>query len=222
MTSLYDEPRYNSAPEIPLVFLAACEGHIRIAQILLEHGAHPDAHAICDMMPLMAAANGTNVELARLVLQKGASINARDCEGQSALGLSAERREPKVMEILLAYGQTRPGPSQSIRVRIDPDKQFSQKHLFEALKFGIKGQHIEIVRILLDKGVLSRARNKGLHHELLDLAVKVENKTIIDMFERGMMMNMSMRMPARMISSIFLIDHLLSSGYGFAEGLRGT
>lgn len=85
------------------------------------------------------------------------------------------------MAVLLANDQTRPG--ESISGPINPAEQFFQIQLLKALRYGIKGQYVEIVRILLDKGVLSRARRDGLHYGLVELAAKVGNKTIINMLE---------------------------------------
>lgn len=76
---LDDESRYKDEPQTPLVYLAASQGHTRIVQILPEHGVHLDAREESDATPLMVATDRGNVELVILLLQKGASLNARNC-----------------------------------------------------------------------------------------------------------------------------------------------
>lgn len=53
------------------------------------------------------------------------------------------------MAVLLAHDQTRYG--EPIGEPIDPSRKFAQVKLLKALRYGIKGQHVEIVRMLLDK-----------------------------------------------------------------------
>ena len=62
--------------------------------------------------------------------------------------------------MVLTDNQTRPG--EPIGKQIGSTKQLGQIKLFKVIRYRIKGQHIKIVRILLDKGVFSRARKKDL------------------------------------------------------------
>lgn len=178
---LNGQSRYKNEPPKPLVYLAAYKGNNRIVNILIEHGAHPNACAKFNTTPLMAATDRGNVELVRLLLQKGVPLNSCSGTGERVLGISTQFKDPEMMTVLPAHDQTQYG--ETIGELIDPTRQFAQVKLLKALRYGIKGQHIGIVRMLLDKGVLSRARKEGSYRGLLELAAKIGNETIISMLE---------------------------------------
>lgn len=63
-----DQLLYTNEPRTPLIYLATSKGYNRIVEILLEHGAHPNACTDSNTTPFMAATDRRNVELIRLLL----------------------------------------------------------------------------------------------------------------------------------------------------------
>jgi len=62
------------------------------ARILIEHGARVNAQADDGSTPLMWAARKGELEIVRLLLSKGASVNVVDHRGRGALSYAAEAR----------------------------------------------------------------------------------------------------------------------------------
>jgi ankyrin repeat domain-containing protein 50 len=93
---------------------AAIRGHTPIAGILLEHGADIDAsHGYDGKTALHRAAQGGHLDTVRLLLRKGANIEARDDEGNTPLRLTAAAPDPQmtsadgtggILECLLKQG----------------------------------------------------------------------------------------------------------------------
>ena len=85
----------------PLVQLFAQEGDAKAVQLLLEEGAEPDTRA------LVAAARTGNLEIAQLLIDRGADIHGVDDEGWTPLHHSVvcrDVRAPKVVNLLLVNG----------------------------------------------------------------------------------------------------------------------
>jgi ankyrin repeat protein len=61
------------------IHLAAASGHLDIVRLLLDHGANPDAHGgEGQFTPLHSA---DDAEIAKLLISRGADVNARDDQG---------------------------------------------------------------------------------------------------------------------------------------------
>ncbi|KAI5889919.1 ankyrin, partial [Schizophyllum commune H4-8] len=58
--------------------LAAAEGHLGTARLLLERGAHVSARAKAESTPLTTAASRGREDVVRLLLDKGAQVE--ECE----------------------------------------------------------------------------------------------------------------------------------------------
>ena len=89
--------------------LASFFGHERAVQVLLEHGARVDAASSNGMhvMPLHSAAAARSVPIARLLLEHGAPVNARQGRGGSGftpLMEAAFNGQVDMVEILLDHG----------------------------------------------------------------------------------------------------------------------
>ena len=80
--------------------------HIReILKLLLEAGADADSPNPEGQTALMAVARTGNVEAARLLLERGATSDAREgWGGQTALMWASARRHPKMIALLVAHG----------------------------------------------------------------------------------------------------------------------
>jgi ankyrin repeat protein len=74
-------------------------------KVLLEVGANADSPNADGQTALMAVARTGNVEAARLLLDHGATIDAREkFGGQTALMWASARRHPEMMELLISKG----------------------------------------------------------------------------------------------------------------------
>jgi hypothetical protein len=90
----------------PVLYLAAGQGHWRIAKSLLDRGANANALGRRYGSVLAAAAEGGNESVIRLLLERGADINAR-LEGIyiSALATAAARWDGEsIVKLLLEHG----------------------------------------------------------------------------------------------------------------------
>jgi uncharacterized protein len=92
--------------------LASFFGHERAVQLLLEHGARVDTASSNGMhvMPLHSAAAARSVPIARLLLEHGAPVNAR--QGGSGFGFTplmeaAFNGQADMVEVLLDHGADR-------------------------------------------------------------------------------------------------------------------
>ena len=88
--------------------LAAFFGHEAAVRLLLERGADPNQesqHAQIVVRPIHSAvADGGSVEIARLLIDAGADVNARRPDGGTALHTAAHEGNSELVELLLARG----------------------------------------------------------------------------------------------------------------------
>jgi outer membrane protein assembly factor BamB len=119
---------------------AARLGDAARVRVLLDAGARPDSEGRHGMTPLMQAAFTGHLEVARLLIERGADVNARErFFSSSVLGHAARGNHPALIRMLLEKGAT------------DAD---------QALWFAIERNDLELARRALASG----------HLEPLDLA----------------------------------------------------
>ena len=99
---------------MPATALLAFEGATPPIQILLDHGANLNMKSDRGFTPLMMAAGGDahDLELIRLLVQKGADLNARDQNGRTVLDWALTWGETEVSRLLRNAGakSTPPAP----------------------------------------------------------------------------------------------------------------
>jgi ankyrin repeat protein len=85
---------------------AAFFGHEPCARLLLEHGADPTlvAPGFGDVTPLHSAAASRSIGVARLLLARGAPVDAEQHGGWTALMSTAHRGDEAFTELLLDHG----------------------------------------------------------------------------------------------------------------------
>src|ERR1039458_7859540 len=91
---------------VPSIGLLAFEGATPPIRILLDHGANPNVKSDRGFTPLMmaAAADMPDLELVRLLVQKGADVNARDLKGRTVLDWALTQGETEVSKFLRSAG----------------------------------------------------------------------------------------------------------------------
>jgi ankyrin repeat protein len=88
--------------------IAAAEGDISQVRRLLARGASPNGYGPDGHAPaLVYAAGNNNVEIVKVLLEKGADPKRRDFEGKTALDRARENRSIEVIKILEANGKPR-------------------------------------------------------------------------------------------------------------------
>ena len=88
-----------------LLHRAAWHGRLEVGQYLLDHGADINAEDELCKTPLMFTVSEGHVEFARMLLERGAVIDARNnSSGKTALHYAAQNRYIQVVELLLEHG----------------------------------------------------------------------------------------------------------------------
>eukprot|EP00434_Breviolum_minutum_P030483 symbB.v1.2.026955.t2/scaffold2731.1/size72017/3 len=98
-----DEKHRDFNGQTPL-HVAAAEGHVAAAQLLLSKGAAVDATDIVGWTPLHFAAINGHVAAAELLLSKGAAVDAKMNDGRTPLHRAALMGRVKAAELLLSKG----------------------------------------------------------------------------------------------------------------------
>jgi ankyrin repeat protein len=86
--------------------LAAFFGQAQVAVYLVARGAAVNSASKNSMqvMPLHSAVAGQHLEIARLLIDQGADVNARQSDGFTALHGAAQNGQIEMIQLLLAHG----------------------------------------------------------------------------------------------------------------------
>ena len=151
--------------------LAAYRDRRDIASILLTKGADIEARTKYDRTPLGMAltidSNHIHIEMAELLLEKGANIHAR-VVGTPLLDVAIRRNEPKVVAFLMKKGAPVPpiheaafmGNLDKVNEHLEKGVRVDLKDAggFTPLHCAICGRHKDIVLFLIDKRADVNAR----------------------------------------------------------------
>ncbi|CAI4219124.1 unnamed protein product [Parascedosporium putredinis] len=122
---------------------AVAEGHSKVVSLLLQSGADVDSKDVYLNSPLHWAT--PHVATAKILLENGASINAANDQGHTALLWCAQDYQSAVLQLLLEY---------------NADVDLQDRHGFTPLHAAaLKGQE-GVVRLLLTKGANPNIRDK--------------------------------------------------------------
>jgi ankyrin repeat protein len=91
------------------LMLASFFGRLEAARVLLERGASPSeaSRNAMAVMPLHSAAAGRHVEVAMLLIARGAQVDARSHGGFTPLHSAAQNGDLELVRVLLAAGAGR-------------------------------------------------------------------------------------------------------------------
>ena len=116
---------------------AAYNGHVEIANLLLQNGAELNARRDNGDTPLHDAADKGHVEITRLLLQNGAEVNSKSKWGNTPLHDAAWNGHEKISRLLLQNGAN---------VNTKSISGFTPLH-----RAAMKG-HIDILHLLVENG----------------------------------------------------------------------
>ncbi|MCE1246975.1 MAG: ankyrin repeat domain-containing protein [Firmicutes bacterium] len=86
------------------LYWAACKGHTRIAEILIDRGAYTNAKASNGETPLHEAAFFGHTTTIKLILSKGADVNVKNNQGFTPLHRAASQGHTATVELLISKG----------------------------------------------------------------------------------------------------------------------
>ena len=89
---------------ITLLMGAAFNGHERVVELLLQHGAEINLQRSDGWTALVIAASNGHERLVELLMQHGAEVNLQDSDGATALMNAANEGHERVVELLLWRG----------------------------------------------------------------------------------------------------------------------
>jgi ankyrin repeat protein len=101
-------PRFAAKDGETALHRAAHAGDLEIAALLLDSGAEIDAQADDGATPLLKACayNDNRVDIARLLLERGADAQLRNKQGRTALDLAQMHRMQRLEKLLIAHEQS--------------------------------------------------------------------------------------------------------------------
>lgn len=147
--------------ENPLSLAAYDQNMTLVLKSLLEAGADPNIQVILDSTPLQNASKINNVDAVRLLIKKGANVNAADSDGITPLiaSLSDKKRnktkELETVKTLIANGADFNRPYQSL--------QYSESHVYNGnslLHYAIISGTPETIKYLLSLKLNINLQNK--------------------------------------------------------------
>lgn len=79
---------------------AARSGNVEITKILLDQGMNPDDHVYIGDRPLHVAIERNHTDVVKLLVKRGADVNARNSTGESPLIIAIRSRVGNTLEII--------------------------------------------------------------------------------------------------------------------------
>jgi|GEM_PF-5844634 len=131
--------------EFPPIHGAIIAGNIARVGKLISEGANINEkiNNIGDT-PLCLAVREGKVEIAQLLIEKGASLEVRNLDGKTPLHLAVEKSRKTMVELLLKNRA-------SVDAKVDP-KSYSEQTGYTSLHFAVQERNKEIIQMLIDKG----------------------------------------------------------------------
>ena len=183
--------------------LAAQEGHVDLARMLLDKGAEVDARDAKGETPLHRATEKGHTDVAGLLLARGADVNATSKNGATALHWAASEGHRDVAQLLLDAGaDVRAGSEDGwtplnaaawnghhdvARSLLDAgaDVRAGDEDDSTPLHSAARRGHQDVAQLLLDAGADLRAEDKGGWTPLHEAAHQSHKDVVALLLDRG-------------------------------------
>ena len=153
---------------------AAYEGRVEVAQVLLDHGANATLETTNGETALHIVSRGKydsqeqSVSIARLLLERGVDVNARDKDSWTSLHRGVYEGRVEVAQVLLDHGAN---------ATLETKSGETALHIVSRGKYDSPEQGVSIARLLLERGVDVNAQRKdgltSLHRAAFEGRVEV-------------------------------------------------
>ena len=140
-----------------------------VIQMLLEHGADPNARSITTDTALMIAVEKCPLESVELLLKRGAEVNAARAGGETALYYASFRRDVNLLNLLLDRG-----------AGVNP-----KTNSFPILICAVCNQPYDRVKTLIDRGADVNAKSPDGQTALFRAAQSADRNTIQLLLRKG-------------------------------------
>lgn len=143
---------------------AVSNNDVEIAKKYLEQGANPNGSNQYDLTPLMITALNGNLEMAKLLISKGADVNVKDKNGNTALAycsnygyiIVAKNADVNVKD---KYGYIKIA---KFLVENGADINHRNKDGITALEQATKNSNFELAKFLIENGANHKSINQSL------------------------------------------------------------
>ena len=142
-------PNYKDDTGSTALIEAAREGHLGIAELLLEHKAEVNVQEdIGQYTAIMAAADFGNKDIVQLLIKNKADLSIKNVNKETALMRASRQGHIEIVQLIL---------TETNGNHINIKNQFDETALTKAAREGRK----EVVGLLLDSGADVNIRSKG-------------------------------------------------------------
>ena len=151
--------------------LAVQYGHLEVVKLLLDNGAAVDDNAHDGSTPLIIAAAGGYLDVVKLLLEKGANPTA-EASGLTPLRYAEAKGHTEIAELLqkanIEFLRVRPifdaataGDVASARTQLVADRTLvdARNHAGTPLVVAARQGHLDVVRLLIEKGAELESKN---------------------------------------------------------------
>jgi cytohesin len=146
--------------------IAARLGHLKVAQILISHGANVNIQDGYGDTPLYGAVSKGKKEIVELLVAKGAELEVKNSFGRTVLDNAITHKHPKIADLLRKHG----------------GKIGDWFKAEESIHIAVRAGHIEAVKKHLAAGVDVNAKQDGLFFRtLLGLAARNGLKEVAEL-----------------------------------------
>ncbi|KAJ5188138.1 hypothetical protein N7491_004463 [Penicillium cf. griseofulvum] len=209
------DPNLACSPSTLPLYLAAYGGFLEVIRILLEFGVDPNSRGAFYMKPsyklqkgaddkddgdfsnaLQAASLEGHKEVAQMLLDRGANINASGGRYGNALQAASSRGHKEVVQILLDRGAnvnasggrhgnalqaaSSGGHKEVVQILLERGSNITYHQLVNALEAASSRGHKEVVQVLLDCGANVNTQD-GQYSNALEAASSGGHKEVVQM-----------------------------------------